>query len=345
MPTPEQNQWLVKALRVRLPPYSATAGAAAPVGEGAEDGSGVKEVFGKVADFIGKVAKQIFKPAQPVPRAALGKAQQDRGDKLLKAMSKEDQEKVNKLLANAKGDEKSYLTKAIASKHSAAELEQFAKKIAGKDQKWTNDNLHLVGDSSGTGIKQQWHDSCGPTTTQAMMGELDPVYALKLHEENAQVTKVDEKDGEKLNPKMADEQKAWLEGHGGIAKSRDPVTSTGGKGIALGGLLNEQTSKIGVKFDIESTGSEAEMDTALNDAESALKGGLPVPVRVGGDDGGHFVLMTGVDPGPPRRYSFHDPWEGKTLVFTDDQIKKNKIDIAGWGKLTHIFKPSPADGP
>ena len=40
-----------------------------------------------------------------------------------------------------------------------------------------------MGLAKGKGIKQQWHDSCAPTTMQAMMGELDPIYALKLHEE------------------------------------------------------------------------------------------------------------------------------------------------------------------
>ena len=65
-------------------------------------------------------------------------------------------------------------------------------------------------------------------------------------------------------------------------------------------------------------------------------------MRVGGDNGGHIVMMTGIDDGPPRRYSFHDPWDGKTLVFTDKQISSNNIDIAGWKKMTHIYKPSVA---
>jgi Papain-like cysteine protease AvrRpt2 len=230
----------------------------------------------------------------------------------------------------------------LASKHSAAELEAFSKKIAGKDQKWLNDNLHLVGQSNGKGIKQQWHDSCGPTTVQAMMGELDPIYALKLHEQNTDITSVDDSDGERRNPLMAEQQKTWLEGHGGTAVSRD---GTGGQGMPLDGLLNEQTSKIGLKFQIESTSGDGKMDDALSKAEKALKRGMPVPVRVGSGSGGHFVLMTGVDSGPPRRYSFHDPWEGKTLVFTDDQIKKNQINIAGWTQMTHIYEPSVADGP
>jgi hypothetical protein len=144
---------------------------------------------------------------------------------------------------------------------------------------------------------------------------------------------------------MADEQKAMLEGHGGVAKPRADDKSAGGQGMVLDGLLGEQTAKIGVKFECESAGTDDKMTKALADAETALKGGLPVPVRVGGASGGHFVLMTGVDDGPPRRYSFHDPWDGKTLVFTDTQIKTKNINIAGWTEMTHIYKPSAAAGP
>jgi hypothetical protein len=287
--------------------------------------------------------KPPLTPAAPVPRADLGAAQQDRADKALLGLSADDQVKVKKLLSEAKGDEKKYITKALSSKHSAAELEAFAKKIAGKDEKWLNDNLHLVGETGGVGIKQQWHDSCAPTTLQAMHGEIDPIYALKLHEESSKLTSADDDDATKLNPKLAAEQKALLEGAGGVAKPRAPGKSAGGQGVSLGGLFNSQTPTTGVKFEVEPITGDAEMDKALNDAETALKGGLPVPVRVGSGSDGHAVLMTGVDPGPPRRYSFHDPWDGKTLVFTDAQIKSNNIDIAGWTKMTHLYKPSLAD--
>jgi len=324
MPTAEQRQWILDVLKVTLPPDG-------------RDTAGGKGGFMAGAK---KKIKNLLKTQKPVPRTELGKTQEDRADKLLKEMSKDDQVKVKKILDNAKCDEKKYLTKALANKHTAVELETFNKKIAGKNKKWMEENLHLVGESKGKGIKQQWHDSCGPTTVQAMMGELDPIYALNLHEQNKNITKVNEEDGLKLNKKMAEEQKTMLEGHGGIAASRDKDT---GQGMVLDGLLNEQTGKIGVKFNCESTAGDKAMGAALDDAEKALKGGLPVPVRVGGDNGGHFVLMTGIEPGPPRRYSFHDPWEGKTLVFTDEQIKTNKINIAGWTKMTHIYKPSASD--
>lgn len=351
MVSEDKRQWITTMLGVSLPAVQdgtsqtiqdGTSQTAQASGGGAGEaaGGGVLETLGHAWDtvvgwFTGKKKPE---PQKPVPRADLGKPQQDRADKLLGAMSDDDKAKVQKILDDAPEGEKKYLTKALASKHSAAEIEAFSKKIAGKDQKWMDENLHLVGLSSGKGIKQQWADSCGPTTVQAMMGELDPVYALKLHEENKNITDADDSSGTAMNEKMAEEQRKNLEKYGGIAVDRDHH----GAGMTLGGLLNDQTDKIGVKFDIESVRGDDKMTKGLNDAEAALKKGLPVPVRVGGDNGGHFILMTGVEDGPPRRYSFHDPWEGITQVYTEDDIKADKINIAGWTKMTHIFNPAEA---
>ncbi len=330
MLSPEQISWTEKFVGFRL------SDSEVPAGSGMSDGEDPSA--GGIIDSIKGLFKS--KPQRPVPRADLGKPQQDRASELMEAMPDDDRAKVQKLLSQAKGDEKKYLTKAVASKHSAAELEVFYKEIAGKDQKWMDENLHLIGLSSGKGIKQQWHDSCGPTTVQAMMGELDPVYALKLHKENKDVTKSNEADGEAMDPKMAEEQRAMLEDRGGgVAVSRDQHEGTG-KGMNITNLLGDQTPKIGLKFSLEGTETDEKMTKGLNDAAIALKKGLPVPVRVGGAAGGHAVLMTGIDDGPPRRISFHDPWDGKTLVFTEEQIKTNKINIAGWTKMTHVWAPS-----
>ncbi len=331
MATAEKYRWVNTVLGVQVPAPDPTSGTTAePRSSG---GSGL----------IDRV-KQWIKPKKPVPRADLGPAQQSRADKALAAMAPDDQAKVKQLLDNAPPEIKKYLTKAVSSKHSAAEITAFANKIAGKDQKWLNENLHLVGLAHGKGIKQQWSDSCAPTTVQAMMGELDPLYALKLHEQNKDLTDADDDDGKKLNARMAAEQKAILESHGGTAAPRDGEKAAAGQGMGMSDTLNETTDATGLEFEMEPVKDEAAMTKGLDDAAAALKGGLPVPIRVGGDDpdAGHAVLMTGVDAGPPRRFSFHDPWEGETLIFTEDQIKKNDINIAGWKKLTIIYKPSPA---
>ena len=323
--------------------------AASSVADGVSSAaSAVADTVSGAFDTVKKAVEDLFsdgdkpQPEKPIALGEIGTPQLDRANKLLEAMPPEDKAKIQKVMDGATPEAKKYLTKALASKHSAAEIEEFSKKIAGKDQKWMDEHLHLVGQSDGKGIKQQWHDSCGPTTVQAMTGELDPIYALKTREDNTDVTDVNEDDGEAMNKAMADEQKKNLEDHGGVAKPRAPGKSAGGKGMPLDDLLSEQTDKVGVKFDREDLSSDDGMTKGLDDAQKSLKSGLPVPVRVTDGAGGHFILMTGVEDGPPRKYSFHDPWDGKTVVYTDEQIKKNQLNIAGHSKMSHIYNPSAA---
>jgi hypothetical protein len=333
--TAEQVLWVQKTLGVTG--FAPPADGAATAGGGDASGGGV---FEDIKQFIVELftGKEAVKPAAPVPRVELGKAQEDRADKLLAAMSKDDQAKVGALLEKAKPEEKKYLQKALASNHSAAELDSFYKQIAGKDKAWMDVNLHVVGDSTGKGIKQQWECSCGPTTIQAMKGELDPIYALKLRTENPHLTEAKDSDATALNPNMAGEQKSILVGHGGIATNRD----TQGQGIALDGALNDQKGVTGLKFDVESVPDD-KVDARLAELDSALSGGLPVPIRVSspGANGGHFVLVVGEEKGPPRVYSIHDPWDGKIIKASEADIKAKKLNIAGWTEITHIYKPSP----
>jgi hypothetical protein len=138
---------------------------------------------------------------------------------------------------------------------------------------------------------------------------------------------------------MAKRQKDALEANGGIAKPRDSA----GEGMVLDPLLDAQKDKTGVKFDCQDVDDDdAAMTKGLDDAQKALKSGLPVPVRVSGGAGGHFILMTGVTEGPPRTFGFHDPWRGINQNYTEDQIKKKQLDIAGWSKITHLYQPSAA---
>jgi hypothetical protein len=60
-------------------------------------------------------------------------------------MSEDDQAKVQKVLTSATPEAKTFLTNAIAIRHSAAKIEALAKKIAGKNQAWMDENLHRVG--------------------------------------------------------------------------------------------------------------------------------------------------------------------------------------------------------
>jgi hypothetical protein len=321
---------------------SGGGGGAGEEPSGGGGGAGEEPSGGKKKSFFQSIKEKFVKPKAPMKPVEAGKVQTDRADKLLKAMPEEDQKKVQKLLDDAPAQEKGYLLKAVASKHSAQEIEDFQKKIAGKDEEWLQKNLHVVGQSKGKGIKQQWSDSCGPTTMQAMKAELDPVYALKLRGENKDFEDANDKDGTKVNPKMAEEQKDILTRLGkgtAVARGKD-----GGVGMALGAGLNsdEYKTATGLKFDTEAVKPE-EFDERLKEMDDSIKSGLPVPLRVSdaAGSGGHFVLLVGEEgDGDKKTYSIHDPWDGKIVKVTGAQLKSGDFKIAGWNKLTHIYKPS-----
>ena len=333
-----QDAWVKDTFGFDVSAAEQGTGTEAEQGEASEE-----QVGGWLDDLKGKV-KKLFADPEPPPRAALGGAQTSRADKLKKGMSEEDQKKVDKVLSEAKSIEKDYLIKALASSHSAKELEDFYQEIKGKDIAWMENNLHVVGDTKGKGVKQQWQMSCAPTSVQAIKAELDPVYALKLRKENPNLEGADDSDGGKLNPKLAQEQSDMLLSKGAVATNR----GVSGKGLSVKGvedLFNATKGETGVKYDTKKI-DDTDMDTSLDEMGKSITSGLPVPLLVGKSGGpGHAVLMTGFDAGPPRLYSIHDPYDGKTITVTDKQIKSKKLDIAGWPEITHFLQPAADAGP
>ena len=250
-----------------------------------------------------------------------------------------DQQRIDKLMVQARGDETAYLTKALASGHAAAEIETFYAAIKGKDHKWMENNLHIVDDTTGHGVKQQWQMSCAPTSVQAIKAELDPIYALKLRTENPRLEDVDASDGSKLSPKLAGEQSDMLVSQGVGPTNR----GVDGDGLSLSeveSLFNATASATGISYKTNGV-DDANLDAALTQMQASLSKGLPVPLLVGKNGAaGHAVLMTGFDPGPPRRYAIHDPYDGKTVTVTDADIKAKSFDVAGWHELTDFLEPS-----
>jgi hypothetical protein len=279
----------------------------------------------------------------------LGTMQQGRAASFEKNLSPEDSTKYHALLDGAKSaPEKQFITKGLAANHSVAELEAFAQKIAGKSADWMRDNLSLTGNSDGKGIKQQWHDSCGPTTFEAVQGELDPLYALKMHEDNKKLTEADDDNARKLNPKMAADQKTVLTsdvlGQRGVAVNRD---QSGGKGMWIGPALDSVQASTGLVYSQEPVPAGAAMSASVSKMAAAVAKGEPVPILIGAATGNqlHYVLLTATEPGPPRLFVVHDPWDGKTVMRTEEQIKGGKIDLAGWNVIRYVEMPRPAPPP
>jgi hypothetical protein len=275
----------------------------------------------------------------------IGTQQQGRAAELEKKLSPDDQKKYQDVLKAAAPAEKPYLTKCLAANHSVKEIEDFAAKIKSKDKKWIQDNLSMTGDSTGSGVKQQWHTSCGPTTYEAVLGELDPIYALKMHEQNPDLTKAEDSDATKMNKGMAEDQRKVLTDGGGVAQNRDQ----GGKGMWNTDNLNKVSATTGLKYKNKTIGSGLSVEDGIKALNDATSKGRPVPMIIGdGNTGqgghayGHYVLVTASDPGPPRYYKIHDPWEGKTVTRSEDQIRKGQIGIAGWDKFGGIEEPEEA---
>jgi hypothetical protein len=231
-------------------------------------------------------------------------------------------------------------------------------KIGGKDEKWLRDNLSLTGNSQGKGIKQQWSMSCNATTAEAVLGEMDPLYALKLHEENPDVTARDGDDPNNINPKLAADQKAQLESaypdgsSGGLARPVNDHSKVPGRWNT--DLLNKEQDSTGLSYTNKKIGEGGlTVDQAVDDISSDVQKGMPVPIVIGGDSPktkyAHYVLVTATDPGPPRSFSIHDPANGTTEVRTEEELKNGKIDLAGdpakkgsgWNKLGAYEKPTP----
>lgn len=296
----------------------------------------------------------------------LGQDSAERAAKTLIGMPKKDYETINKTLQQAgKGKDgqevfggSSQVEKALILKAAAARQEQLTHPQA-KDKYllWSGKNSRAMDDinqfakdirasergtmvqqSTATdpymgnkALQQRWNDSCGPTTAQGMKAELDPIYAKKLHEDFIHSTKT--------GGDIGKEQKTVLEAHGGKAVKRG---AAGGAGTYLEDVLNADVKKYtGVNYNFHGTGGTvAKRNQELDKVADKLQKGVDVPVRAGWPGGGgHFMYLTDVrGKGADQKFLLTDPWEGKTVWLTRQQLASGNTPFpAGTGELTHTY--------
>jgi hypothetical protein len=314
------------------------AAAAAQSGDYDQATTHMKDAFAKTDAYVAACDKEVEPPI-------MGETQDARAAAVMKKLPEADQKEVKTLMDSAKSEaEKQYLLKGVAAGHTVAELKTFAKKVEGKDEKWMRDNLSVTGSSTGSGVKQQWGMSCNATAAQAVKAQMDPLYALKLHEENPKLDQADNADGTKMNPKLAAEQKAGLEadykgsvagGSKGVAVSRD----AGGDGRWADDLLNNQSDTTGVSY---ATQKDPPIADAMKTIDSGVGKGQPVPIVIGSGAGKytHYVVVTGMTKGPPKQYTIHDPWDGTTVVRTEAQMSGGALNLTLGNQITAIENPS-----
>jgi type VI secretion system secreted protein VgrG len=291
----------------------------------------------------------LFSSTKADTRQILNKHQASRAELKYKALSPADQKAFDQAIAKAKSDdEKAYLKKALAAGRSTAEITAFADRIRGKDATWMQDNLKLTGSSTGTGVQQQFSHSCNATTLQALKGELDPIYALQVHDQNPNLGKVDDLDPMKMNPSLAAEQKAVLESPytgklgnmgGGVADARG---GHAGSGRWLDDKLNAQTASTGIHYDTQMVGAGLSEKQATANIDAAVRQGAPVPIVIGTNPGDttHYVLVTGASDTQPTTYTLHDPWTGTTMTRTRAQMESGQLDILGMNHISAVEQPS-----
>lgn len=186
-------------------------------------------------------------------------------------------------------------------------------------------------------LLQQWNDACGLCVLQTALGELDPRFAWELNK----LGNITDIDPYGKTVAIANQQKEWLEAYGGIAVLRG---KTGGKGIAIGDLLND---KLGYVADAQyETIAISNVQQALNDIAALVTKGHIIPFRVqwASSGNGHFSTILGVRNGVAGYdYLIHEVWTGKT-TWVSGQTFVNELFTPFFNEkctLTHYYRPNP----
>lgn len=248
-------------------------------------------------------------------------------------------ENVKALLnASVSRVEQIFILKAFAANEPWPHLVQFAQEMRGMPEAEIIRRCTMRDERD---LVQQWQDSCGPTMLQVAAGEADPRYAWELNK-TWDLGAIDPLGN---NQAVAEQQRVWLEQYGGRAVQRG---QSGGIGIAIGRMLNEQLSAItGARY---TTREIAHKSQALDQVVAALASGFDVPLRISWDpphapdDSGHFVLAMAVrNTASGREFQIHDPWTGKSAWVAERELLADRMGpiFDKYARLTHFYQPSP----
>lgn len=283
----------------------------------------------------------------------IGEAEALRAAQRAESLAPADRATFDGLLQSASSPlAQTFLYKALGAGYPVSDVATFASQIASLSDAQLLDRLSLAADlgadgGSQDGVKQQWEASCVPTTAQALRGEFDPIYALAVRGNNPDISAANDQDGTAINPNLAAEQKALLEGPG-TGKATPRSQSFGARGSTdLDAVYDQMAPYTGYDFHVarfDHLHDLAQTDGALDAMAGQLAQGIPTPFRVTGDQGGgHAVLAMAVEgTGADQRFLVHDPWEGKTLWVTRQQFEQDSFNIAGWHSLGGYGAASPA---
>ncbi|MGE0713506.1 MAG: hypothetical protein AB7N76_36435 [Planctomycetota bacterium] len=260
---------------------------------------------------------------QRVSQQVLGEYMSGRVPEAFAALSPEDQARFAQLLRdqNGNGYAQAYLLRGLAASNSVDDLEWLSGQLEGKSGAWMRNNATLIGHDP---LTQQFSDSCVPTVSQALRGELDPVYALRQRQAG-DVHKYDGYDPERYNPSVAQEQSTLLANGGGIPVGREELGGLGLDVEPFRDVVNQGAQNAGLSYDWAETPNGEDAARIL---DSNLARGIPTPLAIVSADSGHAVL--GVDSRVRRgqtEYQVYDPWYGKLHWVPRDAVVNDTVDI------------------
>jgi hypothetical protein len=257
------------------------------------------------------------------------------------------------ILGNANSDmEFAFICKALSAGHTIDEVEEFADTINGLGERWMIQNLNVVDEATeegetGTGIQQQFGNSCGPTSLQLIRAQADPIYALALHSAGPVDTAVDDA---KSNPEnspnsvMSDEQNAILQGHadkGTGNAATDRSNPTGGAWVEED--MNALAGTTGLTFTTKIIGTAITLNEAIDVLKTNLTQGIHVPIVVGGSvgDTAHYVVALNW---AQNRIQIHDVWAGSTVWRTEEDLRNSTLNLpSNHTMLTAVDEPTRAE--
>ena len=275
--------------------------------------------------------------AQTAKVGVIGARMASRVPGAITALSDADYTAFRGLLTNASADiERAFIAKALASDHTVAEVTTFATTIKGMSEAWLIQNLNVFQVTSaadtggGTGIIQQFGNSCGPTSVQVLRAEADPIYALALNSGGnvgtASQTAVTNP-ASITNATVATEQSSILAAHAAAKTGNAPTDrASPGGGAWVESDMNARKRATGVEYKRKDIGDDISVDQALAIMTVNVGMGIDVPIVVGSKAGdyAHYVVVVRKQG---NRFQIHDVWAGQTVWRTATDFRENRLNL------------------
>jgi hypothetical protein len=279
--------------------------------------------------------------------------QASRAELRVLALSEGEYTSLRSLLEEASGDvEWAFLLKAAAAQRTIGDITIFATRIRGMSERWLMRNLMVVdlvndldpeANPEETGIRQQYGNSCGPTSVQLLRAQADPIYALELRSAGPidQASETPLQNPESVqNEQLANEQRDMLQSH--VPEGGIPATEEAGPGAWVESDMNALRDATGVSYTTRIIGTDITQAEAMEALREGMASGVHVPIIVGGGLGtsntSHYVVVL---LSAENRFLIHDVATGESVWRTEDEFLTNSLHLPSlWDFFVAIDVPS-----